>query len=222
LYGSSEASWIGGQCSRAEGPDEVHVLLDGYAVIPGAEPPLAGEAGSRTLLFTSLHRAASKVLLNADIGDCAVMQTARCDCRYDRLGCHLRLHHIRSSDKITELGVTFAVPDVFHVLEEVFPRRFGGAPGDYQLVEARDARGLPHYTMLVNPRLPGIGPEELPAAFLSELGRLEGYYRFMASAWEREKLIRVRRGPALRSPSGKVLAFHRMHDSPLADSDRPE
>ena len=30
----------------------------------------------------------------------------------------MRLHGIRSSDKITEFGVTFAVRDVFHVVEE--------------------------------------------------------------------------------------------------------
>jgi hypothetical protein len=213
LYGSSEAPWIGGQCRRAAHPDEVHVLLDGYAIIPAGEPARDGGAGAQTLLFTSMHRFATKVLLNADIGDRAVMETRRCDCLYDRLGCHLRLHTIRSTDKITELGVTFAVQDVFHVLEDVFPRRFGGAAGDYQLVEARDARGLPRYTMLVNPTLPGIDEERLPAAFLSEMGKIEGYYRFMTAAWARERFIGVRRGPPLAGPLGKVLPFHRIPDT---------
>ena len=208
LYGSSEAAWIGGQCHRAAHPDEVHVLLDGYAIIPADEP----SAGGQTLLFTSMRRLAAKVLLNADIGDHAVLETRRCDCLYDRLGCRLLLHTILSSDKITELGVTFAVPDVFHVLEDVFPRRFGGAAGDYQLVEARDAQGLPRYTILVNPALPAIDEERLPAAFLSEMGKLEGYYRFMTAAWAREQFIGVRRGAPLAGPLGKVLPFHRVAD----------
>lgn len=216
LYGSSEAAWIGGQCSRPAHPDEVHVLLDGYAIIPAGEPARDGGAGGQTLLFTSMHRFATKILLNADIGDRAVMETRRCDCLYDRLGCHLRLHSIRSSDKITELGVTFAVQDVFHVLEDVLPRRFGGTAGDYQLVEARDAQGLPRYTMLVNPALPGIDERRLPAAFLSEMGKLEGYYRFMTAAWAREKLIGVRRAPPLAGPLGKVLPFHRIADTSAA------
>ena len=217
LYGSSEAAWIGGQCLRAAHPDEVHVLLDGYAIIPAGEPG----AGGRTLLFTSMRRLAPKVLLNADIGDRAVLETRRCDCLYDRLGCHQLLHTIRSSDKITELGVTFAVPDVFHVLEDVFPRRFGGAAGDYQLVETRDPQGLPRYTILVNPALPAIDEGRLPAAFLSEMGKLESYYRFMTAAWAREHFIAVRRGAPLAGPLGKVLTFHRVADpSTVAPGER--
>ena len=97
-----------------------------------------------------------KVLLNVDIGDRAVIDRRPCDCAYGRLGCDVRLHTIRSSDKITEFGVTFAVQDVFHVLEDALPRRFGGAAGDYQLVEDQDADGLPRYTIMVDPRLSGI------------------------------------------------------------------
>ncbi|HXJ83496.1 MAG TPA: hypothetical protein VMS64_33020 [Candidatus Methylomirabilis sp.] len=212
LYGSSEAAWIGGQCRRATHPDEVHVLRDGYAIIPSGVAE-GGEAGARTLLVTSMHRFATKVLLNADIGDRAVLDTRRCECRYDRLGCHLRLHTIRSSEKITELGVTFAVQDVFRVVEDVLPGRFGGAAGDYQLVEARDEQGLPRYTILVNPSLPGIDEERLAAVFLSELGKLEGHYRFMTAAWARERFIGVRRGPPLAGPLGKVLPFHRINDT---------
>ena len=160
------------------------------------------------------------MLLNADIGDRAVRERAPCECLYDRVGCRLRLHTIRSSDKITEFGVTFAVQDVFHVLEEIFPRRFGGAAGDYQLVEARDGQGLPRYTILVNPRLPVVDEGRLPAAFLAEMGKLQHYYGFMTSAWAREQLITVRRAPPYATGAGKVLPFHRAGDSPVAGGTR--
>jgi phenylacetate-coenzyme A ligase PaaK-like adenylate-forming protein len=209
LYGSSEAPWIGGQCRHAIDPDDVHVLLDGYAIVPGEVAGASTGAADRTLLLTSLRRALPKVLLNTDIGDRAVIEQARCDCLYSRLGCHVRLHQIRSADKITEFGVTFAVRDVFRVLEEIFPVRFGGAAGDYQLVEMRTANGLPESAMVVNPRLPGIDDDTVLAAFFSEMGRLEDHYQFMAAAWARENVVRVSRSLPMIGPSGKVLPFYR-------------
>lgn len=202
LYGSTEATWIGGQCRNARHPDEVHVLLDTYAVI-------AAPDADQGLLLTSLQRITPKVLLNTDIGDRAVMERRRCDCLYDRLGCQVVLHTIRSSDKITEFGVTFAVSDVAHVLEEALPRRFGGAAGDFQLVEARSAEGLPRYTLLVNPALSGFDDQTAPEFFLSELAKVRSYYGFMAQMWSREKIIRVQRGEPLATGRGKVLPFHR-------------
>lgn len=209
LYGSSEAPWIGGQCRAAPHADAVHVLRDGYAAIAADEPSRAPDATDRTVLLTSLRRAVPKVLLNADIGDRAVFGERRCGCLYDRVGCRLELHGIRSSDKITELGVTFAVRDVHHVLEDVLPRRLGGAAGDYQLVESRDQHGLPRYTLRLDPGLRDIDDAIVTATFLAELGRLERHYGFMASTWGREGMIQVRRGAPLASASGKVLSFHR-------------
>ena len=45
------------------------------------------------------------------------------------------LHTIRSFEKLTAGGMTFVDTDVVRVLEEVLPRRFGGGPIDYQLIE---------------------------------------------------------------------------------------
>ena len=199
LYGSTEAPWIGGQCRQDTAPDEVHVLLDSYAVVPM----------DSSLLFTSLREVLPKVLLNADIGDRAVITRGSCSCRYGRLGCDLRLHTIRSSDKITEFGVTFAVQDVFHVLEETLPRRFGGEAGDYQLVEDRDVDGLPRYTLVVDPRVSGIDAGDVPQAFLREMAKLERHYGFMAAVWAREKIITVRREAPVAGSSGKMLPFYR-------------
>jgi hypothetical protein len=199
LYGSTEAPWIGGQCRQPSQPDAVHVLSDSYAVVPSES----------ALLFTSLRGVVPKVLLNADIGDRAVIEHSACECRYGRLGCHLRLHTIRSADKITEFGVTFAVQDVFHVLEEALPRQCGGGAGDYQLVEDRDATGLPRYTIVVDPRVSGIDDREVPAVFLREMAKLQGHYGFMTAVWEREHMVGVRRDAPRASAAGKVLPFYR-------------
>jgi hypothetical protein len=217
LYGSSEAPWIGAQCSGPACADAVHVLLDGYAVIAppagharAAQPVDGDTARESTLLLTSLRRAVPKVLLNADIGDRARLDdAARCDCAYDRLGCVQQLSTVRSTDKITELGVTFAVRDVQHVLENALPARLGGVAGDYQLTEERDAAGLPRYTVRVHPRL-DLDEARVTDAFLAELGALQRHYGFMVATWQRAGIVRAHRAPALVAPSGKVPSFHRM------------
>ncbi|MCW5982167.1 MAG: hypothetical protein KIT09_29035 [Bryobacteraceae bacterium] len=209
LYGSTEATWIGGQCRQARHPDEAHALLDTYAVIGAPEE----DGEERSLLLTSLQPITPKVLLNTDIGDRAAITRRRCDCLYDRLDCRTTLHAIRSSDKITEFGVTFAVSDVAQVLEEALPRRFGGAAGDFQLVEARDALGLAHYTLRVSPALEGVDAGAAPEAFLAELAKVRSYYGFMARMWARERIVGVERGAPLATGRGKVLPFHRATES---------
>ena len=215
LYGSQEATWVGGQCPHPEHPDEVHVLRDLHAVVaqPGAadgEPP--------PLLFTSLAPITPKVLWNADIGDRGVLGSRRCDCLYDELGCRTTLHTIRSSDKITGFGVTFAAADVSDVLETVLPQRFGGASGDYQLVESDGEDALPRYLLLADPRVGDVEPERFVDAFLSALGRAKPYYGFMAAIWRRERAVRALLHAPLPTPQGKIPLFRRMARAELAAS----
>lgn len=204
LYGSSEAPWIGAQCRTPASADAVHLLRDGYAALAGA---------TGALLLTSLRRAVPRVLINADIGDRATLRDdVRCGCVYDGLGCTQQLAAVRSTDKITELGVTFAVSDVQFVLEDVLPRRLGGAAGDYQLVEEHEPSGLPRYTVRVHPRLE-VSEAGIAETFLAELARVERAYGFMAETWRRAGVVRVRRAPALIAPSGKIPSFHRVPES---------
>jgi hypothetical protein len=218
LYGSSEAPWIGAQCAIPACADAVHVLLDGYAVITATDAGSSaqnaassnGETRDGTLLLTSLRRAVPTVLINADIGDRARLDDgARCGCTYDRLGCVQQLSSVRSSDKITELGVTFAVRDVQHVLEDALPRRLGGVAGDYQLIEERDGAGLPRYIVRVHPRL-DVDEARVADAFLAELSGRERHYGFMVATWQRAGIVCAIRAPALIAPSGKVPSFHRV------------
>ena len=95
------------------------------------------------------------------------------------------------------------------MLEDALPRRFGGEAGDYQLVEDRDANGLPRYTIVVDPRLSGIDAGDVPDTFLHEMAKLERHYGFMAALWAREKIITVRREAPLAGSSGKRLPFYR-------------
>ncbi len=213
LYGSNEATWVGGQCNNPRYADEVHVLRGSYAVVAGQPADDTPGDGASPLLFTSLAPITPKILLNTDIGDRGILGERRCQCLYDRLGCQQTIHHIRSADKITGFGVTFWVSDVHDVLETAIPRRLGGGPGDYQLVEYDSTEGLPVYSLVVHPRLPAITEESLTDLFLAELAQRKPYYGFMTSIWAREKVLNVLRRAPLATARGKVLPFHRLSDA---------
>ena len=205
LYGSTEAPWIGGQCSHPEHPDEVHVLLDNYAVIGGGD----SDAEEQPLLVTALHPFSPKILINADLADRAVIGRRRCDCLYDRMGCHATLHTIRSSDKITGYGVNIDVSDVAYVLEDALPRHVGGAVGDYQLIQEQDSNGLPRYSLFIDPRVGSVEPDTAKDRFYRELNRRRSYYGFMTAILQKEHALQIRRASPRRAGHGKLLPFLR-------------
>jgi hypothetical protein len=205
-YGFSEGGSVGSQCPNPTAADDIHVSLDAYSVIPRPRPLGDGEMMD-ALLLTALRPACPKVLLNTEIGDHAVLETRRCGCLFDEVGYFQHLHTIRSFEKLTGLGVTLVGGDLFHLLEEVLPKRFGGAVGDYQLVEAQDAHGLPRYTLRVSPEVGALDEMAVVATFLDELGKLRTEYRFMADLWARADILRVKRRRPLPTARGKVLPF---------------
>jgi phenylacetate-coenzyme A ligase PaaK-like adenylate-forming protein len=205
-YGFSEGGTVGHQCRCPSAPDDVHLADDAFAVIPGEAPPWDGPPGT-PLLLTSLRPTAPKVLLNTDIGDTGVLETRVCGCLFEVLGYHRHLHTIRSGHKLTGEGVTFLGPDLAHVLETVLPRRFGGAPTDYQILEREDAAGLTRYRLLVSPNLGTLDERAVVETFLGALARQRPPYRFMVEQWRRTGALTVERQRPVRTPSGKLLAF---------------
>jgi hypothetical protein len=71
------------------------VFRDAYAVIANPRPG-TGAGPGHPLLFTSLRTAAPKVLLNAELGDSAVIEGDVGDRWAQAFGYDLRLHTIRS------------------------------------------------------------------------------------------------------------------------------
>ena len=97
------------------------------------------------------------------------------------------------------------VADLFHLIEEVIPARFGGSLADYQFVEQQDPRGLPRYTLLVNPALGPVDETALAAVILKELAGLRRPYPFMVDQWRQGGDIRVRRALPVLTARGKLL-----------------
>lgn len=202
-YGFSEGGNVGNQCDRATVADDVHVSLDVFTAIRG---PASDEAGQAPLLFTTFRPASPLVLLNADIGDTAILEHRRCGCRFDALGYTLHLQSIRSLRKLTGDGVTFHDGDIIHALDAL-ARRFGGGPADYQIVEEESATGLPCYWLLVSPMLGPIDEAALVEQFLSALAPQKPPYRFMVEQWRRMRVLRVRRAQPAPGLRGKIVPY---------------
>jgi hypothetical protein len=203
MYGCSEAAPIGAQCPLPAATDAVHVFTDVYATLPDSRPLPDGRLVDAVLL-TGLLRAGPKVLLNTDIGDVGRIERRPCGCLLGQLGYDTHLSDIRSFEKLTGDGATFLRPDLFPLLEDVLPRRFGGGVGDYQLLELQDAQGVARYRLLVNP---GVGPvveSEVLQVFFDGLASLRPVYGFMVDQWRRGGFLEVRREPPRVSARGKI------------------
>jgi hypothetical protein len=149
------------------------------------------------------------MLLNVSLGDAAILDRRPCDCALAALGWAARLRTIRSFEKLKAEGMTFLDADVAQVLEEALPARFGGRPGDYQLVEEERPDGRACLRLLVHPEVGRIDPQAVVDAFLSALGPAGGAAGIMAEVWRDADLLTVERRIPETTVSGKVLHLHR-------------
>ena len=105
--------------------------------------------------------------------------------------------------------MTFLDTDLVGVLEEVLPRRFGGGPTDYQVVEEESKDGRPAMRLLVHPRVGTVDAAALSRVFLDAIGSGSGAQKVMQLAWRDAGVLRVERQPPLTTDLGKILHLHR-------------
>jgi hypothetical protein len=106
--------------------------------------------------------------------------------------------------------VTFLAADLYRLIEEMLPQRFGGNLGDYQLVEEQDAQGLPRLSLFASPELKDIDERELVAVFLAEVGKIRRQYPFMVNQWIESYVLRVVRKKPLLTKRGKLLPLRKL------------
>ena len=106
-----------------------------------------------------------------------------------RLGWTTHLHAIRSFEKLTAGGVTYLDVDLIRVLEEVLPRRFGGGPADYQLVEDESPDGQPVVRLVVSPNVGEIDERSVADAFLAALSGASASATVWARLWQQADLF---------------------------------
>ena len=204
-YSMAEIGRIGSACADPSARDDVHLCSDKVAVIQ-REPASGSATGIGVLSFTTLLPATSKIMINVESGDYAELEERSCGCPLGELGMRTHLSGIRSYEKLTTEGNHFLGSDLYVLVDEVLPGRFGGGPTDYQLVE-EEVEAVPTLSVVVSPAVGQVEDAEVLAAVFSFL-RGQPRNRLMADFWEQSDSVRVvRREPHL-TPAAKILPLH--------------
>jgi hypothetical protein len=201
-YTFSGGGNIGFACAHPLYVDEIHVNQHTTAIVE-RPTPIPGAPEIRPFLFTTLDP--SWPLLNVENGDYGILETRECGCALERAGLSLHLHHIRSYEKFTSEGMNYFYGDLYEFFETALPGDFGGASGDYQLVEEEDDDGRTRLTLRADPRIGALDEAKLLARLREELGRRSWGHEFQARIWERAGTLRIKRAPPVASAMGKIL-----------------
>jgi phenylacetate-coenzyme A ligase PaaK-like adenylate-forming protein len=203
-YAMAEAGMIGIPCLDSVALDDVHLVTDKVATIQRSRPVGSRKSSVAALVHTTLLPASPKLMLNVESGDYGSLAERHCGCGVLPQGFRSHLHTIRSYEKLTSEGMSFLGGDLLSLLEDVLPRRFGGRPTDYQLLE-RERHGLPKVSLVVDR---GVGPldEGLVASTALEfLSRRDAANGMMAGLWAASGTLEVVRGDPHVTPGGKIL-----------------
>jgi hypothetical protein len=148
-------------------------------------------------------------MLNTESGDYGELDQRECGCHLERLGLRTHLTGLGSYEKLTSEGVSFMRNELYALIEEVLPARYGGHGTDYQLVEEEE-QGLTRVSIIVSPYIGEVDEQALIATVLQTLGRyFEGGDR-MANEWRRGETLRVVRREPFASGSRKILPLYVM------------
>jgi hypothetical protein len=218
-YASVELNTIAFACPAGTAADDVHLSLNRLALVERARPIFETGPTVQALLFTTLSLTAPKIALNVELGDSARVEERECGCPLSALGLRTHLSEIRSFEKLSSEGTTFARGNMIQILEEILPARFGGTPVDYQLVEEEAPAGLTRLLLRVHPHVGPIDEEAVRSAMLDEMSRGGYVDRNQARIIGLARSIEVRRLVPLATRAGKVLPYHLLRH---ADSARGE
>ena len=206
-YGFSTGGSVGNGCGNPVHADEVHVNRHTFAVIVGPEDAGRG-AAVRPFLFTTLLSSDPRLLLNVENGDYGILEERGCGCALEEVGLTVHLHHVRSYEKFTSEGMNYYYGDLYEFFETTLPAEFGGAPGDYQLVEEEDENGQTRLTLRVDPDLADIDEEKILRRVSARLGAESWAKEFQARVWQAAGTLRILREPPHTSARGKILPLH--------------
>ncbi|HEX2387244.1 MAG TPA: hypothetical protein VHL99_11805, partial [Candidatus Binatia bacterium] len=203
---------VGYGCAAAAAADEIHVDETRLAVIQHPVPLPDAEPAIHPLLLTTLHASAgARFLLNAASGDYADVDRRTCGCPLEKSGFTLHLSHIRSYEKLTSEGMNYFYGDVYEFFEQTLPAEFGGAAGDYQLVEEEDENGQTRLTLIVHPGVGALDENKVLLRLQRRLADGSSGNRFQAEMWRASGTYRIRRETPRASPRGKILPLQFGH-----------
>jgi hypothetical protein len=204
--GGTGTSMLG--CGNPRFIDEMHVPQSNLAFVENPRTLDFGDGPIHPVMVTTLHPSAPRFLFNVENGDYATLTTRDCGCALQQVGFTQHIHGVRSFEKMTGEGMNYSGSDLFELLENIFPSEFGGAPGDYQLVEEEDHRGQTRLTLVVHPDLGALDEDKLLARLQTGLAQGSRNHQFISKIWHDAGAFRVSRAVPHASKRGKVLPLY--------------
>ena len=199
-YYASELGAIGIACADPVSTGEVHVCDDRLALIE--VPSSVASEAIMVLAGTTLSPTSSTLVINLELDDYATVDHRSCGCLLEQVGLTKHLRQIRSHAKLTVEGMHFLGDEIVTLVEQELPRRFGGGPTSYQLVEEESGDGRSRVLVLVAPAVGPVDEAEVVEAVLTGLAAGGTAQRMMADVWRRAgTVVLVRREPAMTAAS---------------------
>lgn len=207
-YATVQSGPIGYGCLERNAREDFHFFDDLHALIQPGKSGAISMLPENAFLLSSLHMKAPVLFLNVALGDQGIVDSRECSCAVAQFGWNTHLRSVRSYEKLTAGGMTFFDADVIRVLEQVLPSKFGGAPTDYQLMEAEGDNGLPELRLIVDPGVGALDTRRIVESFIQSVGdRTQGGV-VMSLAWRDAGMIRVERRRPFATTAGKILHLH--------------
>lgn len=185
--------------------DDIHFFKDSFALIQHIRE--TQEHKLNLFLFTSFYQGCPIIMLNMENGDYGVIEKKNCGCLLDQYGFFDHIYNIRSIEKICSEGMTFYTKDIIDIVEEEFPKKFGGSSIDFQIVEEEDKDGLTHLYIYVNPEIKDIN-ERLAKQILFDRLRPNINRSVRIKFWEEADTFRIIKAYPFETPRGKILPFY--------------
>jgi hypothetical protein len=211
-YSMMETGTIAHGCADPIAPDDMHVLKEKLLITQREKVVDASGSTVPALAFTTLMPSCQMVMLNAESGDYGDLDERECSCSLGALGYSTHVSGVRGYDKLTSEGITFMGSELYRLVDETLPARFGGHATDYQLLEEEDD-GIPKVSIVVSEKLGEIDEEAVIATVLTAL---KGYYtvgHLMSDQWRNSRTLRVLRREPYASGSRKILPLHILNKS---------
>ena len=220
-YGFIEAGLVGVSCARPRESGDQHFLSDCMALIqhPRTLPGSGVSVGA--FHFTTLDPSTPKLLLNVESDDYGVVDTSPCGCPLELHGFTQHLRGIRSFQKLTSEGVTLVGSVMEEILHEVLPRRFGGSPLSYQLLDEENG-GLTRLILLVSPEVSIPSESAVIEAVMDALRRSAASGDVTCAIWTQADSLRVKRTEPVWTDRGKLMALHRAREAVPATSPKAQ
>lgn len=206
--GCVEVGHIAYGCLTPEAPDDMHLLKDLHAAIqPGKSNNRPG-LRPQALLFSTLRLSSPLILINVSLGDQATLKKGTCGCFLGELGLDTHLQYVRSFEKLTSGGMAFLDTEIVQVIEQDLPRRFGGGPTDYQLLEDERDDGKPQLRLIIHPRVGPLDLDQVKTIFLQKIASGSGAEKLTSLIWRDLDMVTIERSLPKTTATGKIQHMH--------------